>query len=177
MIVPKTQSKFSIKIYTSTHTLYSKDDLKFENQLTPLSTGVIVERSEPQVKKKTDLYLRVRIPTYADFPYHSFSVVVNNLALGPLEDSTQEFELNEYTNPATVANEPGYNVNICNITHCIYTNTNTRIIPELEPIMLTNVQTSLPEEMSISTVYAFEINSTSPLKKDIYTITMPSKMI
>ena len=60
--------------------------LEFAEGLSPLSIGVVPERTNYTVTFETDMYLSIRLPYYENFPYSQFSILVNNVAYGALQD-------------------------------------------------------------------------------------------
>ena len=92
------------------------------------------------------MYIDVTFPLYHLFPYDSFSIIINGMSYGALPDETYEAQINQYTNPDVIRNEPGMQVKICSFTHCIYENSNLPIYPALQAKELSHVAISFSEE-------------------------------
>lgn len=177
LVVPKADETFEMKVYNSTHTLYQNLSIKFPVKITPISAGVHIERQENQVTKPTNLSLAVNLPSYPQFPYSSFSISANNVSYGTLTSHQMELDLNSYTNPAIVDNEPGFQVTIANSTHYLFKNDNSQIRPALLAIPLPNVILTLPERMMVSQEASLWLNMSTQYRKDRFILQMPPTML
>ena len=177
LIVPIGPEKYWFEISNSTHLLYQVKDFQFETKMQPLSVGVALERTNPQVTKATQLYLGIHLPYYMNFPYSSFNIFFTTGDYGTLSGYQMEVDLGQHYNPPVIFDEAAQQVSICNDTHCIYENNNQEIIPALISFPLTLVTFNVSTEMTISSTEVIEVALTYARKKDKFILELPSAAI